>query len=276
MDAIALTDLVLFVLAGALGLAIGSFLNVIAWRLPRGGSVVRPASRCPHCATPIAARDNVPVVSWLLLGGRCRACGGAISWRYPLVEATTGALFVLVVLRFGPTLAAAAGCALVALLVVLTAIDVEHLLLPDVLTLGGTALGLLFRAAESARLVLAGVPWRHALAPLARGLLGAAVGGVALLAVIYAWYAIRREWGMGLGDVKMLAMLGAFTGLGGMIVSLFVGALAGALFGLVLLATGSGGMKTRLPFGAFLALGGVVALFAGDRLVRAYLQLLAF
>ena len=247
--------------AAILGLIVGSYLNVVIYRLPRRLSTVAPRSRCPGCGTPIGARDNLPVVSWLLLGGRCRSCKAPISPRYPLIEAATAALFVACVLAFGTTVAALAAALFAALLVALAAIDVEHFMLPDRLTLPGIAAGL----ALSPFLPFGG--FRAAL-------LGAALGGGILLAISGAWLLLRGEEGMGLGDVKMLAMIGAFLGWKGVVVALFSASLLGAAVGVVLLGRSRAGLKTKLPFGAFLSLGGLFALFAGARLVDLYLRLL--
>lgn len=253
---------VIAIWAGLVGLVVGSYLNVVAHRLPRGESTVLPRSRCPSCGARISAADNLPLLSFLLLGGRCRVCRAPISWRYPLVEAATAALFVAAVLRFGVRLEALAAAVLSALLVALTAIDVEHFLLPDRLTLPGIALGFLFHQPWGT--------WRG----LAAAAFGAALGAAILLAMIGLWYLVRREWGMGLGDVKMLAMIGAFLGWKGVAVTLFFASASGAATGLLLMAIRDAHLKTRLPFGAFLALGGVVAVFAGDALVDAYARLL--
>jgi len=247
--------------AAILGLIVGSYLNVVIYRLPRQMSTVLPRSRCPACGAPIGARDNLPVVSWLLLGGRCRACRAPISPRYPLIEAATAALFAACALCFQVTVAALAAALFGSLLIALAAIDAEHLLLPDRLTLPGIAAGL-------------------ALAPflpfggLKPALLGAGLGAGILLALSGAWLLLRGEEGMGLGDVKMLAMIGAFLGWKGMVVALFSASLLGAIVGVALLGRSRAGLKTKLPFGAFLALGGLFALFAGTPLVDLYLRLL--
>jgi len=246
----------------ALGLIVGSYLNVVVYRLPRGISTVWPRSRCTGCGAAIRARDNLPVVSYLLLRGRCRSCGAPIAWRYPAIEALTGLLFVACLERFGFQPAALAGAVFCCLMVVLAAIDVEHMLLPDRITLPGIVLGLALQL---------WVPWAGG---LAGAVLGALLGGGILLAISGAWYLLRREEGMGLGDVKMLAMVGAFLGWKGVVVTLFASTLSGAAVGLVLLRRSSTGMKTKVPFGAFLALGALLALFAGAPLVDAYLGLL--
>ena len=252
---------ILILWSAAAGLVVGSYLNVLVHRLPLGVSTVTPRSRCPRCGAPIRARDNLPVLSWLLLRGRCRDCREPIPVRYPLVELAAGALFATATARFGFGLEALAAAVLGALLVALAAIDLGHLLLPDKLTLPGIALGLAAQA-----LLPAG--------SLARGLAGALVGAGLLLALAGAWELARGVEGMGLGDVKMLAMIGAFLGVGGALVTLVVGTVAGSAAGLVLMARGRGGLGSQLPFGVFLAAGGVVALFAGEPIVAAYLGLL--
>jgi leader peptidase (prepilin peptidase)/N-methyltransferase len=247
--------------AALVGLVVGSYLNVVVHRLPREESTVLPRSRCPRCGALIRARDNLPLVSFLLLRGRCRICRGPISWRYPLVEATTAVLFVACLKAFGlhwhALVAAFFGC----LLIALAAIDLEHYLLPDLITLPGLAIGLL--------LSIGGVwiPWRDAVA-------GAALGGGGLWLLAKAWYLLRREEGLGLGDVKMLAMVGAFLGWQGVLVTVFLASLAGASVGLTLIALGRMEMSSKLPFGVFLGVAGLAALFLGPSLVAAYARLL--
>jgi leader peptidase (prepilin peptidase)/N-methyltransferase len=247
--------------SGLLGLVVGSYLNVLVHRLPLGVSTVTPPSRCPACDALIRPYDNLPVVSWLILRGRCRDCGAPISVRYPLVEALTGALFAAATARFGFGGQALAAAVLSALLVALAAIDLGHLLLPDKLTLTGIGLGLVGQA-----LLPSG--------SLARGAAGALIGAGILLALAGAWELLRGVEGMGLGDVKMLAMVGAFLGVGGVVVTLIVATFTGSVAGIALLLRGRGGLQAQLPFGFFLAAGALVALFAGDALVHSYLGLL--
>ncbi len=249
------------VYAGLVGLIVGSYLNVVVHRLPLRQSTVLPRSRCPNCGAAIRARDNLPVLSWLLLGGRCRDCHAPISVRYPLVELITGSLFAASVLRFGPTTTAAGAALFCAALVALAAIDLEHFLLPDKITLPGVAVGL----AAQPLLV-----WGS----LAGALQGALFGAGILLVMAGLWEVTRGIEGMGLGDVKMLAMIGAFLGVHGVIVTLVFGSLAGSVVGITLLARGSIELQGRLPFGLFLAFGGGIALFVGEPLARAYLALL--
>lgn len=262
-------EFLLGVYAALLGLIVGSYLNVVIYRLPRGISTVTPRSRCPECGAAIRAVDNVPVVSYLLLGGRCRACRARISWRYPLLEAATSALFVASFLRFGISFEAPAAALFCALLLVLALIDFDHMILPDKLTYPAIALGILLQPFLSwARL------WDGPWGAMAGAALGALLGAGILLAVWAAWYLIRREEGMGLGDAKMLAAIGAFLGWKGVLVSLFFAALSGSVVGLGLMAWSGLGGKARLPFGTFLALGGLIALFVGEPLVQAYARLL--
>jgi leader peptidase (prepilin peptidase) / N-methyltransferase len=262
-------EFLLGVYATLLGLIVGSYLNVVIYRLPRGISTVMPRSRCPECGAAIRAVDNVPVVSYLLLGGRCRACRARISWRYPLLEAATSALFLASFLRFGISFEAPAAALFCALLLTLALIDFDHMILPDALTVPAIALGILLQPFLSwARL------WEGPWGAMAGAALGALLGAGILLAVWAAWYLIRREEGMGLGDAKMLAAIGAFLGWKGVLVSLFFAALSGSVVGLGLMAWGGRGGKARLPFGTFLALGGLIALFAGETLIQAYARLL--
>jgi len=218
----------LLLFAGALGAIVGSFANVCIHRLPRGESVVTPPSRCPRCGTRIAFFDNVPVISWLLLRGRCRSCAARIPVRYPIVEAVTSLLFIACAAAWGPTLDALSGALLAAACLTLVATDLAHRTLPDEITLGGVAVALLFAAARDAgpggRFDVAG-------SRLLESLLGAALGGGFLLAVRAAYLRFRGTEGLGLGDVKMLAMIGAFTGLAGAFLALFFGSLAGSLSG---------------------------------------------
>ena len=251
--------------AAVLGLIVGSYLNVLIYRLPLGISTVFPRSRCPHCGTAIRAYDNLPVLSFLLLRGRCRQCGARISWRYPAVEAATAALFLACFLRFGISLQAPVAALFCALMLALTMIDYDHMILPDKLTWPGIALGILLQPFVGWTRLWPG-PW----GALAGAVLGAALGAGILLAVWIAWYLWRHEEGMGLGDVKMLAAIGAFLGWKGVLVALFLGALSGAVVGLTLMAFRGLDFKAKLPFGVFLALGGVIALFAGEALVRVY------
>jgi leader peptidase (prepilin peptidase)/N-methyltransferase len=253
--------LVLDVFAALFGLIAGSYLNVVIYRVPLGLSTVTPRSACPHCGAPVRARDNLPVVSFLLLGARCRDCRAAISWRYPLVEAATAALFVAALERFGPTPAALAAAFFSCLMVALALIDFDHFILPDRITLPGLAVGLA---------TAHWLPWGG----LRQAAVGAATGGGLLLAVWGGWYLLRREEGMGLGDVKMLALIGAFVGWRGTLLTLFFASFIGSAVGLALIARGGAGLRSKLPFGSFLALAALLALFAGPPIFAWYGTLL--
>jgi leader peptidase (prepilin peptidase)/N-methyltransferase len=262
----------LLAVTAAYGLVIGSFLNVVIHRLPRGQSLLRPRSNCPACGAAIAWFDNVPALSYLLLGGRCRRCRAPISARYPLVELAAAGLLVAVTARFGLTVAGLAAALLVLLLLALALIDLEHHLLLDVLTLPGLAVALLL-APLGGSLVgpLGGTVLRAsspALSALASSLLGAAVGALVPYAVIVAYRLIRGGEGMGLGDVKFLAMIGAFLGWKGVLLTIGLGSVVGAAVGLALIAAGRGRRDTELPFGTFLAAGALLTLFAGAQLMR--------
>jgi leader peptidase (prepilin peptidase)/N-methyltransferase len=241
---------------GAIGLCIGSFLNVVIYRLPLGQSIVKPPSRCRNCSYLLQWYDNIPVFSWLFLRGRCRKCGVGVSIQYPIVELITGALFVLTIwlTPVGPLLASR--LLLVCILIVLFGIDLEHQILPNSITLSGIAIGLLLS-------LIAPPGWKDAL-------IGAVLGGGILYAIAWGYYLWRREEGMGMGDVKMLAMIGAFLGWKAVIVTLVLSSFSGAIIGLALMAAQRGNMKFALPFGTFLAIGGVIAMFVGDPLIAWY------
>jgi leader peptidase (prepilin peptidase) / N-methyltransferase len=242
-------------LAALAGLLVGSFLNVVAWRLPRGESLVSPGSACPACRTPIKPYDNVPVLSWLLLRGRCRQCGVSISGRYPLVEAATAALYAAVVIGCHGALDIALGLLLVTVLVPITLIDLDLRLIPNAITLPGAVAAI----AAAAVIDVGHVPEQL--------IAGAAAGGFFLAA------AVLHPRGMGMGDVKLAGMLGLYLGRA-VAPALLVALVAGVLVGALIIARkgAAQGRRTAVPFGPFLALGGVVALFAGDALVGAYLS----
>jgi leader peptidase (prepilin peptidase) / N-methyltransferase len=252
-------------LALLFGLLIGSFLNVCIYRLPQDLSVVRPRSYCPACSHPIAWYDNVPLLSYVLLGARCRHCKAAISWRYPVVELLTGVLFFVFVWRLGPSLEAVKLCLLSALLVGLTFSDLEALILPDEFTLGGTAAGLvlawfvpLSHDFASLLLSLAGVPSNPHWDSLAEALLGAFLPGLFLWFGGWIYFKMRQREGLGLGDVKLVAMVGAFLGLHGALLMLIVGSLAGSLIGYAYIKiTHQDPATYELPFGTFLGLAGI-------------------
>ena len=255
-----MTDL-LVLYAALLGLMVGSFLNVLIYRIPRQISFVVARSRCVWCNAQVRARDNIPLISYILLRGRCRACSAPISPRYPAVEALTAVLFVGCAVRFGATSAAAVAAVFCALLIALALIDAEHYLLPDKLTMPGIVIGLALQ------------PLFPEVA-LIDALIGTLLGAGILILLINFWYWLREEEGMGLGDVNMLAMVGAFLGWQGMLVTLVAASLLGAVSGVTLILARRLGFKSRLPFGVFLALGALIALFWGSRIAAGYLNLL--
>jgi leader peptidase (prepilin peptidase) / N-methyltransferase len=241
--------------AAFIGALFGSFFNVVAYRLPRGESLSRPRSRCPGCETPIKPYDNVPILSWLALRGKCRACGTRISARYPLVEFGTAALCALVVLDKGLSEEALLGLALVLLMVPVTLIDLDHQIIPNRLMIVGAVL--------APALVLLTAP-----DDIVEHLIAGVAGGMFFFLALLAYPS-----GMGMGDVKLAAVLGLFLGRAvgpAIFIALITGTLVGAL---VMARKGvKEGRKTKVPFGPFLALGGVVALFVGDAMVDWYLS----
>ncbi len=243
-----------------LGLVVGSFLNVVAWRLPRGESLLRPASHCPACSAPVRPKDNVPVLSWLLLRGRCRDCGAPISRRYPLVELLTAAVFAGLAARLGADAALPAFLYLGGVGVVLALIDLDVHRLPNALTLPSYAVGVALLG--GAALVDGSV------GPLLRGLLG-----MAALLVLYLLLALAYPAGMGLGDVKLAGLLGLYLGWlgwGAWAVGAFAAFLVGGVTGIALMAAGRAGRKSAIPFGPFMLAGALLAVLAGQALASAY------
>jgi leader peptidase (prepilin peptidase)/N-methyltransferase len=252
----------LLVLVGVFGLMIGSFLNVCIARVPRGESVVSPGSHCPNCNTPIQWYDNIPVLSYLALGAKCRACRAPISVRYPFVEITTAVAFVLQAIAFpDEPILLVSRLVFTAMLIVLFGTDYDTQRLPNVITLPGIVVGLVFSLFTRPGIVAS--------------LIGAAVGAGILLAVRWIWRKLRGVDAMGLGDVKMLAMIGAFLGWRQIWVVLFVASLTGATVGVLLTMRQGRSMQTRLPFGTFLAIAAYIASIVGERLLSWYLGLYA-
>jgi len=246
--------------AAAFGAVIGSFLNVVIYRLPLQKSVVWPSSACPHCARELMWYENIPVLSYLALRGRCRTCGAGISLQYPLVEAITALMFAAAWWYFGPGPLLASRLIFGGALLVLFAIDLEHHLLPNAITLPGIVVGFVFS-------LFTAPGWRSSL-------IGLAVGGGVLWAIAEAYYRIRHEEGLGMGDVKMLAMVGAFLGWPLTLLTLMLASVSGTIIGMILIVTKRGGMKYALPFGTFIALGAAVAATVGPQLLDWYLGLL--
>jgi len=231
------------------GACIGSFLNVVIHRLPRGESIVSPRSRCPGCGRAIPAWENIPVVSYILLGGKCAGCGGAISWRYPAIELLTATGFAAIALLDGPTFPLPRDLLFFSLLVPIAFIDIDHRIIPDELSLGGLAAGLLLS-------FLPGGDWKGSI-------LGALLGGGILFATAFLYEKIRGAEGMGGGDIKLLAMIGAFLGWRGTLVTIFFGALLGATGGILAMRKGGEGLKTAIPFGPYLCIAALGARYLG-------------
>lgn len=244
------------IVAGLFGLLVGSFLNVCIYRLPRGTSIVWPASACGSCRRELRWFENIPIVSWVVLGAKCARCKASISLQYPLVEAITAVLFVLVAATtpVGPLLAAR--LLFVCALIVLFGIDLEHQILPNAITLPGIGIGLAFS-------LVASPGWRASL-------LGVVLGGGVLYAIAWGYYMLRKEEGLGMGDVKMLGMIGAFLGWQAVLLTLVLASFSGAIIGVAMIALQRGSMKYALPFGTFLAIGAVVAMLAGQPIIDWY------
>jgi leader peptidase (prepilin peptidase)/N-methyltransferase len=241
--------------AALFGLIIGSFLNVVAWRLPRGESLVRPRSKCPGCGAQVKTYDNLPVVSWLLLRGRCRGCGERISARYPVVEAVTAVLYVAVVAaKYDDVLQMVLGLVLVTFLVPIAVIDLDHKIIPNKLTGPAAILAI----ALGAVLEPSFLPEQLA-------------AGAGALLFFYLPALVHRK-GMGMGDVKLAAVLGLYLGRA-VVPAIFAGLILGVVVGAAIVASKgvSAGRRTKVPFGPFLAVGALIAIFAGDAIVDSYL-----
>jgi leader peptidase (prepilin peptidase) / N-methyltransferase len=247
------------IIAFLAGLLIGSFLNVCIYRMPKDLSIVRPRSYCPSCNVKIAWSDNVPLVSYTLLGGRCRHCGARIPFRYPIVEALTALAFAVAVLTLGPTLASLKLCLFAALMIALAFSDLEERILPDEFTLGGMAAGLLLALVVPMDVVFAGLFVRPGNTGrwlwLAESALGAVVSAGLLWVVGFLYEKIRQRSGLGLGDVKMMGTIGAFLGVHGAFQTIILASLIGSVVGLVYIKVSKKDFSSyELPFGTFLGL----------------------
>ena len=243
-------------LAAVAGLCVGSFLNVCIYRLPLRQSLMYPRSRCTSCRRQLTWLDNIPVLSWVALRGRCRTCRAAVSVMYPIVEIVTAAVFVSGYLLYGVTALGAVRIAFACALIVLFVIDLQHRILPNVITLPGIVIGF-------ACSFFLPPGWRDSL-------IGIAIGGGTLFLIAEAYYRLRHIEGLGMGDVKLLGMIGAFLGWKLVLLTLIVASFAGSLVGVALIASGRGNMKLALPFGTFLAVGAVFAATWGDPIVEWY------
>lgn len=249
-------------LAFLVGLCVGSFLNVCIYRIPANVSIVHPGSRCPHCQTMIPFYDNIPIISYLLLMGRCRSCGTRIAARYPFIELLTGLFAVACSTAFGPTWHALVVFAFIATLIVVTFIDLDHRIIPDVISLPGIPLFFL------ASLAVPGTSWQSSA-------IGILAGGGSLFAVAWGYQLVTGREGMGGGDIKLLAMIGAVVGWRGILFTLFAASAIGTLVGIVAMVHAREGMRLAIPFGPFLSAGAIIYLFFGGPLIAWYVGMLA-
>jgi leader peptidase (prepilin peptidase)/N-methyltransferase len=256
-------DLIFNIYFFVLGAAVGSFLNVCIYRLPRSLSIVRPRSMCPGCESKIAFYDNIPILSYLVLLGKCRYCNTRISLRYPLVEGVTGLFALAVFNRYGITFEGMLLFAFVCALVTVTFIDLDHRIIPNVITFPGIAIGF------AASFVVDFVTFKDAL-------MGIFVGGGTLFLVASGYYLLTKKEGMGGGDVKLLAMIGAFLGWKGAVFTIFVGSALGTVIGAGVAIKSREGRKAAVPFGPFLSIGALLYLFYGPPIIRWYLGLLSY
>ena len=247
--------MILNIFAFVFGAAIGSFLNVCIFRIPAKGSIIKPLSQCPHCKHPIRFYDNIPIISFMLLRAKCRDCGVKISWRYPLVELITAVLALLLFIKFGLTLNYLVFFVFTAVLIVITFIDLDHQIIPDVLSLPGIPVFFL------AAIFVVKVPWHEAL-------IGLLIGGGVLFLIAFVYEFITKREGMGGGDIKLLAMIGGFLGWKSLIFVLLFSSFAGALVGGTAMIISKKDMKYALPFGPFLSAAAVAFIFWGDAFMR--------
>ena len=251
-----MNSMVLYIFVFLLGSIVGSFMNVCIYRMPRKQSIVLPSSRCPSCNTPIKPWDNIPIVSYFFLGGRCRVCKSRISLIYPLVEFLNAVLYVLILWRFGFAWHTLLYFIFCSTLVVISFIDLEFQIIPDKITLPGIPVGIIIGS-----FLLPDPFMRYNILGLKASLLGFVIGG----GVYYALALVSRG-GMGGGDIKMMAMVGAFMGWKAVLLISFIGSFIGSLFGIFLMVFKGKGRKTKIPFGPFLALGSLITLFYGEEI----------
>lgn len=257
-----MNDIITYGIAFLFGSAIGSFLNVCIYRMPRSISIVFPASRCPSCDTPIRPMDNIPVLSYLFLGGKCRVCKAKIGFRYPLVEFLNASLYVLVIWRYGINWEAFLYCAFCSALVVITFIDLDFQIIPDRITLPGIPIGII-----AGSFLLPDPFMRFSDLGLKASFIGFLAGGG-----LFYLVALVSRGGMGGGDIKMMAMIGSLTGWKSVLLTTFLGSLTGSLVGIFLMVFRGKGRKTKIPFGPFLALGSLMTLFFGQEILSWYLR----
>jgi leader peptidase (prepilin peptidase) / N-methyltransferase len=237
------------------GAVVGSFLNVCVFRIPLNNSIVKPLSQCPHCHHPIRFYDNIPIISYIILRGKCRDCSGKISWRYPLVELITAVLALLLFIKFGLTWQFLVFFIFNAVLIVITFIDLDHQIIPDILSLPGIPIFFL------AAIFIVQVPWDEAL-------IGLLIGGGVLFLIAFVYELVTKREGMGGGDIKLLAMIGGFLGWKSLIFILLFSSFTGALVGVTLMIVKKQDSKYAVPFGPFLSAAAVAYIFWGDAFIR--------
>ncbi len=247
------------------GLIIGSFLNVCIYRLPREMSIIRPPSACPQCKNQVKPWDNIPLISYIMLKGKCRYCGERISIRYPMVELLNGIFYLLIFYSFGLGWHLLPLCAFVSAMIVITFIDLEFQIIPDVITLPGIAVGVI-----SSSLLLPDPLFNINQSGILAGFLNS-LSGLLLGGGLFFLIALLSRGGMGGGDIKMMAMVGAFIGWKGVLLVTFIGSLTGSIVGIFLMLLKGKDRKTKVPFGPFLALGSVITLFFGGKIISWYL-----
>jgi leader peptidase (prepilin peptidase)/N-methyltransferase len=260
------------------GLVVGSFLNVCIARLPLDRSIATPSSHCPRCKAPLAWYDNIPVISFLLLRGRCRTCGQPISWRYPLVELLNGLLWMRTVIVFGMTGEALLVMVLCSALLVITFIDIDHQIIPDVITLPGMVVGLVAAPFFMTALMMP-LPFKLGhlvpnagpyLVSVLNSFLGLLLGGGPLWLLGWIWEKVRNVEAMGGGDVKLMGMVGSFLGWQGAMITIMLGAVAGSLLGMALIVLKRHQADKHIPFGPFLAFGALLTIFYGPDISEWY------
>ena len=273
-----------YIISIIFGALVGSFLNVCIFRLPKEESIIWPGSHCPRCKKPINFYDNIPLISYLLLRGKCRYCKKPISFQYPLIEGITALCSLFLIMRFGPSLSYLIYFAFVAALIVITVIDLYHQIIPDVISLPGIGAGLLaswflpnpsfldsllrFLVFQASRI---GVNLITHIS-FVDGLLGFLLGGASLFLVMQLYFYLRKSEGMGGGDIKLLAMIGAFLGWKAVILTILLSSLIGSIVGITIMIWKGKDLKYAIPFGPFLSLGAVVALFYQNEIISWYLQ----
>ncbi|MGB5157663.1 prepilin peptidase [Desulfobacterium sp. N47] len=257
-----MSNYIIHVLTFIFGLCIGSFMNVCIYRLPLSKSIVTPRSMCPGCNTLIKFYDNIPLFSYILLGGKCRKCKISISLRYPMVELISGIAALSCFIKFGLSFEALAYFAFASALIVITFIDMDHQIIPDVISLPGIPIGILL-----ASLVLPSINFKESI-------IGILAGGGSLFAVAWIYNLITKKEGMGGGDIKLLAMIGSFTGWQGVLFTIFIASATGTLAGIAVMLKTKKGVKLAVPFGPFLSIGAILYIFFGTEIISWYFDIL--